>query len=706
MKKIRILIVVGISQYGVLEGFSRDLREGFLQAGCIVDWMDISPLKEITREFFVRFKNREYDFVIVFNNMAIFLSELFVRNSSTIFWSFLVDPPLYQLERLQSFSGNAIVSCIDENHVAYVRKELKHLPYVTFMPHGGSRPKEIIPYENRKRQVVFFGSCPDIVALEEKLSREAEPMRSVLERILHRTYGEEKDFADIVEEELDFAGKGFTEYQRKLGLLRCMYIHQLARGMKRLHLLELLGASGVEVEVYGNGWDSYDNQYSEYIHVRGPVDYEEALQIMVEAKIVLNNIPLYVNGSHERVFTAMRCGSVSFSEENAYFRRCFEENREIIFFSYNDPYQIPGKLKFLLEHDKLAENIAEAGREKVERLHTWESRAKEMLGILIDIKKEQNHQDAFQVKVCSECDEAFNRLIFRICGMEEGMLYETMKENLLRDALFSSGIEEALECSLARYPYWGELRVREGIFEVCQQRAYQVKHRMEEFVWLYGRLGDETSRKILLVLLQNWVCHTSLDQMPYVHWSQYFDLDLVHFQENEVFVDCGAYNGDTLVNFSLECRNYKKIYCYEFNDGNLKKLREKARNFPYVTVRPYAVGDMRGEVFVDESEGDSGSHLDKEEVGRKVFMVTLDEDITEAITFLKADIEGAEKQMLLGAKRHIQREKPKLAIAVYHGNSDILDIPELVEEMNPTYQFYLRYYGGTLYPNEIVLYAV
>ena len=62
--------------------------------------------------------------------------------------------------------------------------------------------------------------------------------------------------------------------------------------------------------------------------------------------------------------------------------------------------------------------------------------------------------------------------------------------------------------------------------------------------------------------------------------------------------------------------------------------------------------------------------------------------------------------MLMGAKKHIKNDHPKLAISVYHGNSDIWEIPKIIHEIDSSYSFYLRYYGGCLYPNEIVLYAV
>ena len=89
-----------------------------------------------------------------------------------------------------------------------------------------------------------------------------------------------------------------------------------------------------------------------------------------------------------------------------------------------------------------------------------------------------------------------------------------------------------------------------------------------------------------------------------------------------------------------------------------------------------------------------------------VEVVSLDEDICEPVSWIKMDIEGAEYDALLGCKNHIKKEQPKLSVSVYHGYEDIIRLPLLIDELNPSYRFYLRYYGGNLIPTELVLTAL
>lgn len=85
--------------------------------------------------------------------------------------------------------------------------------------------------------------------------------------------------------------------------------------------------------------------------------------------------------------------------------------------------------------------------------------------------------------------------------------------------------------------------------------------------------------------------------------------------------------------------------------------------------------------------------------------VTLDEDIKEKVDIIKMDIEGAEFKAIEGAKKHIKNDSPTLLISIYHDFNDLIRIPKLIKSINKDYNFYLRYYGGNIFPTEVVLVA-
>ena len=73
------------------------------------------------------------------------------------------------------------------------------------------------------------------------------------------------------------------------------------------------------------------------------------------------------------------------------------------------------------------------------------------------------------------------------------------------------------------------------------------------------------------------------------------------------------------------------------------------------------------------------------------------------IGMIKMDIEGAEMPALRGAAEVIRRDKPLLALAVYHRPGDMAEIMEYCLQLVPEYRFLLRQYGFGAY--DTVLYA-
>ena len=73
------------------------------------------------------------------------------------------------------------------------------------------------------------------------------------------------------------------------------------------------------------------------------------------------------------------------------------------------------------------------------------------------------------------------------------------------------------------------------------------------------------------------------------------------------------------------------------------------------------------------------------------------------VGFIKLDIEGNEVNAIKGARETIVRDKPFLAICVYHKKGDILAIMDLIHNLEPSYRFWLRDYSIT--GKETVLYA-
>lgn len=184
---------------------------------------------------------------------------------------------------------------------------------------------------------------------------------------------------------------------------------------------------------------------------------------------------------------------------------------------------------------------------------------------------------------------------------------------------------------------------------------------------------------------------------------QYFDV--FKSEKDEVFVDAGAYNGDTTKEFMIWAGNqYKKAFILEPLEKQFELIRRKniSENWKNVVMYKKAVWNCHEELnFCDN---DTGSKIVNGSTGIFAEGERLDDIVgDEKITFIKMDVEGSELKALEGARRTIQNHKPKLAISIYHKYEDIIDIPLKILSLVPEYNFYIRHYSTDIW--ETVLYA-
>ncbi len=153
------------------------------------------------------------------------------------------------------------------------------------------------------------------------------------------------------------------------------------------------------------------------------------------------------------------------------------------------------------------------------------------------------------------------------------------------------------------------------------------------------------------------------------------------------FIDAGAYIGDTAL--MLNQYNPKKIYAFEPSSANFELMQKTLalNNTTNVVPVPLALGDC--EVASNIFCWDNASFLSRGG-SQKVEVTTIDAFSQRnrlEVGLIKMDIEGAEYSAIQGAKQTIQQQKPVLLISLYHRGQDFFEIPNLLHEWVPTYNF-------------------
>lgn len=255
--------------------------------------------------------------------------------------------------------------------------------------------------------------------------------------------------------------------------------------------------------------------------------------------------------------------------------------------------------------------------------------------------------------------------------------------------------------------------ISEPFFRYFSNQLYE---NLEKIKHTEKMLADDTSRKIYREIVHRRIMGATgefgslkREDTPQYIFSPMFQ----NLSDDEVFLDCGAYVGDSVEKFVKTFGNHvKKIYSFECLKENCLKLQavgnERKKNGwkGELIVAPYAVSDQNGEaVFHDIGMPESGylpetrSTLQYSEKLMpvntfKVEARTIDDFIPqgEKITLIKMDIEGSEYAALKGAERVIRAYEPRLAISIYHNPSDYWRISELIHSFSPNYKFAVRHH--------------
>ncbi|MBF0463553.1 MAG: FkbM family methyltransferase [Nitrospirae bacterium] len=229
----------------------------------------------------------------------------------------------------------------------------------------------------------------------------------------------------------------------------------------------------------------------------------------------------------------------------------------------------------------------------------------------------------------------------------------------------------------------------------------------DKIVASFDLFKDELSREIYVRFIQTHMQRKPVRIPADVPESQYFSPDIKLNKGVSRFINCGAYDGDTVRLLNNLHGKTEAIVCFEPDPKNFDVLTQYlclnhiqlARSvvafpcgvFSHNTQFRFAGGN--GTISVISEEGES-----------VIQCVALDKVIPGFNpTLINMDVEGAELEALQGAEALIRESKPDLAISVYHLPNHIWDIPLFVESLKLGYNLFLRNY--TSFITDTVLYS-
>lgn len=270
----------------------------------------------------------------------------------------------------------------------------------------------------------------------------------------------------------------------------------------------------------------------------------------------------------------------------------------------------------------------------------------------------------------AELEEKFGEMIVLLCfGSERREVIENVKRIASRQELYAPEVPVIA----------GDL--------FCEE--YYLKNK-SQFDSIYERLADDISRKTFKNIINYKLsgkidylfdCEVSFDE-PYESFLKLTD--------NETFLDLGAYNGDTVADFTSRVNSYNKIIACEPDKKSFKKLMLNTEGLKNIRCENVGVSDFCGSSYFSMKGGRNSAVSGGKTEIQFVTVDSLSKDLN--VSFIKMDVEGEELKTIRGAKNTILRSKPKMLVSCYHRTEDFITLPKAVFEIRNDYKLYIRHF--------------
>ncbi|MBO6260692.1 MAG: hypothetical protein J6N47_07685 [Lachnospiraceae bacterium] len=372
--------------------FAHECKNALEQRGIsaeICDIMDESDAETVL----LSHAGKKYDAILDFNSIlprVMAGKEHFIDMIDAPFFDYIVDHPLYHDPILKQPVRNLNVICIDRDHVDYVRKYYPHIKKVGFLPVPVGLHSSLIPFERRRDALLFTGSYYPPEKFEKIMNELPDDIKKLCEsmaEILIAENGEnivcapeeafDKALNDMGKTVEELAMQVVTEgcYSDDITIYRtllnkCFVADIYARAILRRKAVYKAADTGVPLLLCGNEWDISGLCNRKNVEWIKDVDYREVSGLISSCRAVMNVLPGFTNGIHDRVTMGMMTGTAVISNSNKYMDEFFTEGEDYL------------NLSHITDDNSILEKIAGHGFKTAEKLFSREAFAEGLVGVL------------------------------------------------------------------------------------------------------------------------------------------------------------------------------------------------------------------------------------------------------------------------------------------------------------------------------------
>lgn len=369
-----------------LNTFAKLMAEGFKQAGYDILLTDMQN-EQITRQAVQSFTIPGKTAALFFNHCGM---NLFSEDHDIIWnrldidcYDLIVDHPMYYHAAIMYPIRHLTFLCVDQYHQKFIERFYHGKVRSVFFPLAGiASTGPAIPFEERSMDLLFTGAY----LIDRDIEYHTQGLSPAMKNIWLECFTMLKTNPYLTLEqavERCFTKKGVVLPDDDLRDLVRLFqdMDGMLRSYAREHVIRTLANHDIKIHIYGEGWEYLDcKQENLVIHERIPFD--QTIPLTADAKIVLNIMPWFKAGVHDRVFTAMLNRCVCLTDSSEYMDRFLTDGKNVLLFSLTNLDALAEKIREYLAQPEKLKAIAAQGFQDANHKQTWFCRAEQLVSII------------------------------------------------------------------------------------------------------------------------------------------------------------------------------------------------------------------------------------------------------------------------------------------------------------------------------------
>lgn len=352
------------------------IQEAMEEAGVIVEKFSLCENDDYAR--LEQYQPHEFDAVLDINSKLPYLQmdtgAFWLDWLDAPFFNIIVDHPLYHHPGLIFPLKKYYVIAIDQAHATYMREYYPHLKKVILMPLAGTKALTEIPFEKRKKELLFTGTYMAKDISEEEIMNCAPNIRDMMLYLRNCWNPMEEPLEDIVRRTV---WKDMTETKKMSfqELMNALYpLDRYIRNQMRYQIISDVAAAHIPLVIQGEGWIQSPLGDDPYVTILPPQPLPLSIEQMASYQRILDVCPGFYCGMHDRVTSAMANGCVCYTNMSREFSAQLENGKNLYYYSNGQEL-----VELLKQSQTDLFRVAEAGFLLYQQQYSWKEYALKLL---------------------------------------------------------------------------------------------------------------------------------------------------------------------------------------------------------------------------------------------------------------------------------------------------------------------------------------